>query len=437
MGFEVQMSEFTDFERRPEVNTFNACFEAIRRSDYYLLLIGGRPGQWYDEANRVSVTMQEYRTALDSFTAAGAPKIVATVRAAVLTILREQRNGALVAGQGDDWQFIQRFVSEVRRENYVADGEPRLQDANWLSSFRDFRELTNVVRSTFGIKGPLPRVALLEALRHECEYNLRQTMTNYRGRPFYSHLWLDRLRTQVTVTANQLEDLNQTVRLTFKQMQDLIIHVVTGFFNQEDLLTTVSTQVLSSGTLLDFDSEHGRYVASPLMESLHKVRDEISLYDRRLALVRDAQAEYSQAWATARATRGPVAIRAWLLFYAYSVHDNQHNIVRLLLAILRHLYGHTSDIEVQLRPASPVEQFAQELEGHQVTEEQLEGWLRDDELLLRVGAADTTEEQRRQQEETEAALRQILGEERFEEWKERTISELLGEGLDENRLRPT
>ncbi len=33
MGFEVQMSEHNDFERRPEVTTFEACFEAIWESD--------------------------------------------------------------------------------------------------------------------------------------------------------------------------------------------------------------------------------------------------------------------------------------------------------------------------------------------------------------------------------------------------------------------
>ena len=64
MGLEVQMSEYNDFERRPDEGTFESCFNAIADCNYYVLLIGERRGSWYyDDERRVTVTQQEYRTA--------------------------------------------------------------------------------------------------------------------------------------------------------------------------------------------------------------------------------------------------------------------------------------------------------------------------------------------------------------------------------------
>ena len=34
MGFEVQLSEHNDFDRKPEEGTFEACFSNIRDCDY-------------------------------------------------------------------------------------------------------------------------------------------------------------------------------------------------------------------------------------------------------------------------------------------------------------------------------------------------------------------------------------------------------------------
>ena len=80
LGYDVQVSEFNDFQRKPELGTFDACFEAIRASDYYILLIGKKRGSWYDEPNRISVTRKEYRVASESAKILGKPRIISLVR---------------------------------------------------------------------------------------------------------------------------------------------------------------------------------------------------------------------------------------------------------------------------------------------------------------------------------------------------------------------
>ncbi len=91
MGFEVQLSEYTDFDRKPEAGALEACFQRIRECDYYLLLIGENVGTWFNEPERISVTRQEYRVARASFEETRRPKIISLVRDNVLTVLRERR----------------------------------------------------------------------------------------------------------------------------------------------------------------------------------------------------------------------------------------------------------------------------------------------------------------------------------------------------------
>ena len=65
-GFQVLLSEKNDFEKPLEKNSYEACFEAIRQSNVYILLIGGRRGGWFDKENCISITQQEYRVAYET-----------------------------------------------------------------------------------------------------------------------------------------------------------------------------------------------------------------------------------------------------------------------------------------------------------------------------------------------------------------------------------
>ncbi len=58
-GCRVLASEFNDFGGNLDGHSYEACLT----NDYFVLLIGGRVGGWYDPNARVSITQQEYRTA--------------------------------------------------------------------------------------------------------------------------------------------------------------------------------------------------------------------------------------------------------------------------------------------------------------------------------------------------------------------------------------
>ena len=428
MGFEVQLSEHTDFDRRPEAGAFQACFEAIRANDYYVLLVGHRRGMWYDESNRLSVTRQEYRTALESFDSIEKPRIIAAVRSDVVVALKERER--LGATEGDslleDPQFTAEFIREVRGDDAVAEGA---QEPNWLAPFRDFRELIAILRITLGIRGPLPRVAVLEGLRRELQNNLRLMLRNHRNRPSYNHFWLNTVRREVILGEGDLGQFDGSVELTYEQMKNVIAYLIGGLQPPEQFVQIALNDCITSGALLDYDNSQNAFRPSPLLEALYQLRQELHLYERRMGFVKEQQPTLFAAWASARLNHGSADIPAMALFALYSVHDNQYNITRLLLGVLRYLYGHTPAIEINLRPTSPIERFDEEIRREAVTEEQLETWLREDHLLLQVGMADQTEEQRRELENLERRFRETFGDE-ADQILQRDLNELLG--LDES-----
>lgn len=120
LGFEVQLSEHNDFVREPDAGTLEACFNNIRECNYYLLLIGGRQGSMIDPENKLSVTRQEYRTAMGSWEGSGKPKLVTVIRRETMAALRERKAAKIPddapSAYLKDPGFVSEFVSEVRKE---------------------------------------------------------------------------------------------------------------------------------------------------------------------------------------------------------------------------------------------------------------------------------------------------------------------------------
>ncbi len=427
MGFEVQMSEHNDFERRPEATTFEACFEAISESDYYLLIIGRNRGTWYDKRNRVSVTQQEYRVAYDSAMKTGKPKPVMCVRSDVQTILRERRKMGLPIDESllEDWKFTAGFLREVKREHEGRDAAP---GPNWITPFANFRELVAALRGSMRIRGPLPKVAQLESLRHELEANLRETMRDLKGKPSYHSGWLNRMRRDLEIGEDDLKSPDGAMSVTFEQISDLNVYINTCLVVPEHFLRTSTDEAIVSGVFLDYDRSADRFAPSSLLTALHQLREELDRYRMRYGWVASkVQADLAAKWATVRDSKLGASVSAMSLLAVYSLHDSHQNVQRFLVAILRYLYGHTKDVDVMTRPISPVPKFAEEVKAESVSEDQLRRWLESDEFLLRLGMIDITPEQRRNREATEQVLRQLLGNEAYEKLEMRNRDRLMSQ----------
>ena len=253
MGYDVQLSEHNNFERRPDEGTFEACFESIRKSDCYLLLIGERTGEMFDVDNRVSVTRQEYRVAYESWSSNQHPKILAFVRHDVMVRLRE-RNAAGVGdepGSGlESPSLTSQFVDEVRRKDETAAAAKQagnLPGANWLVEFSGFRELTDSLRAVLRIRGPLTKAAVLEDVKQELRRNLPLMMWKIGKYLTHKNGILTKVQEEVEVTR---DDLRGEVMLSFENLKHLTMYQPT---HADNLLTDAVDYAIHSGALLEYD----------------------------------------------------------------------------------------------------------------------------------------------------------------------------------------
>jgi hypothetical protein len=78
-GYNVLLSEQSDFDVKGDRTAIDECLENIRASDFYVLVVDARRGGLYlDEST--SITRKEFRTAIEQNLATGKPKIFAYVR---------------------------------------------------------------------------------------------------------------------------------------------------------------------------------------------------------------------------------------------------------------------------------------------------------------------------------------------------------------------
>jgi hypothetical protein len=137
-----------------------------------VILIGARNGGWYDKANGVSITRQEYRWARESFLKTGRPHITAFVRESVWDV-REDRVGLrrLLADDSaiasklspeqrtsllnhpsklvDEVSAIFAFIAEIGQVDAMkaaSSGMGQPPAANWIHQFRGMDEIADALR---------------------------------------------------------------------------------------------------------------------------------------------------------------------------------------------------------------------------------------------------------------------------------------------------
>ncbi|SOE87728.1 protein of unknown function [Burkholderia sp. YR290] len=198
LGYIVNMSEFTDFERPLNENSYTACLQTVMESDYYILLIGSRAGGPYVQGANATITQQEYRTAYDT-AKTGSLRILTFVRSEIWAV-REDRKalervlkndyvaGKAIIEQGDaaqiarhasaivnDAEQIFSFIKEVCRIDEMSaaiKGNAPLPTSNWVHQFETFRDIIDCLRVNLKFDGNIQGKMILENLKSELLGNL-------------------------------------------------------------------------------------------------------------------------------------------------------------------------------------------------------------------------------------------------------------------------
>ncbi len=400
IGFDVQVSNYPDFEHAPAADTIQACLDNVRASDFYVLLIGECRG-WYLEDHAASITQLEYRAAIGALRQDRRPQVVSFVRQSLLTRLDVSRGQQ--ERDDEELAFLQSFLNEVRG---VEDRQPI---ANWTIPFRTFHDVVEGIKSTIPVaRSPLARQAILENLRQELEYNLLPLLTKVDGQPFFGSWWLEQLREEI-----QLTDIGpeSSYELTPKQVQDAWVYVTIGHPRPELFVDSALSDALLSGAFLDFDRELGSYRPSRLCDQLYDIRDQFATYARR-----QLDAAHTRRWlelgeSSRQRPDRSVRVSGVELICVFGLHDTQRNIERLILSVLFFIYSGEHE-EVVLRHSSPVENQREQMDRERVSRSELRAWLSQRHVVLRSALRDVGGDERKRMRRVNAAVVDILGEDR-------------------------
>jgi len=113
-GVNVLMSEATDFPVSGDKSACEECFENIRNSDLFVLLVDKRRGSEYEPG--VSVTRKELRVARESFIATGKPHQLHFIRRGIPD--RLEGGDSTIREYGvEEPEHLRSFIEEIKESN--------------------------------------------------------------------------------------------------------------------------------------------------------------------------------------------------------------------------------------------------------------------------------------------------------------------------------
>jgi hypothetical protein len=402
LGYEVMLSEFNDFTKPLDENSYIACLRAVESANYFILLIGGRVGGLFDTKQGVSITRMEYRTAYELMQAARM-KLVTFVREDLWNVREDRRAlrelliedykaqkelsdddvNAIVKHSStfvNDADAVFDFMREVGRVDEMKKamaGESSFPIGNWIHQFSTFEEIIKALNTLFVVNRRLSTVALITNLRRELLYNL--TLLTGKGKKDgvirFNTFWGDVAREQLK------GDYHDSSSIPAKHLQWLGMYLIVKCSGSK-LLTQFLEQALASGEFLEYSVDTNRFNIGLIHDALLKLQENIrrlrSLetehFEKRIdALI----AKFSPRDNPIMKTDSIISFSNEELATPFAFYDCEKNISDLCVALIKGLDGEYGYLQgLKLRPTSPVESMAENIKAETSTIEDIENWLR-------------------------------------------------------------
>ncbi|HTQ13451.1 MAG TPA: DUF4062 domain-containing protein [Rhizomicrobium sp.] len=296
-GCEVLASEFNDFRKPLDAHSYDACLAALDRANYFVLLIGSRVGGWYDSANKVSITQQEYRCAYELHKK-GRLNILTFVRSEVWQ-MREDRKAlerylaelnkeeseksdilAYPNKFATDARFISAFIDEVGRNNEtktaIATGGAR-PTGNWIHVFREFSEIIGAVQPLIFAGLPADEAAFRTALEGELLEILATVMFRHKDKALNPIGALMRMKERCPIT--ERPEPGSFMSLPTAEWDHYSTTMI-GLLGK-DIPTMILPQALTSSTFLQFDPADGMFRETPVRKLILRLIQEISWFNEK------------------------------------------------------------------------------------------------------------------------------------------------------------
>lgn len=360
-GFIVYLSEAADFDVRGDRSAIEECFENIRKCDYYILFIGNKRGNLYEDG--ISFTRQEYRVARDAFLSTERPLLFFYLREITWTALQQNKKYQAAAGI-DDSNHLASFIDEVQ--------QPGIKNApNYLTRFRDFEDVMNSLALRMNLGRNLSEKLIRQSLLSELLSNLTLMVQRSGTSAFPRHRYMRKVRENIQIA---LEDLNRDISITDDHVISLGFSLV-GRTKGENLKTRCIETALDQGVFLTFNPINGTLQESPLHKELQQIFKDIEAL-RKLDTP-TTQGEWGMNIITAISTRQqrpkPLKIPCMDLASALAHYDMIENIFRGHLALCQVLLGLIEELpSYQRQPLTPFgEQEEKKLYAERVSETEI------------------------------------------------------------------
>jgi hypothetical protein len=179
-GYEVQMSEYPNFNVDHDKQSFDACLENIKNCKYFILIIGYRRGSWY-VPDKISITHSEYLKAKELIEAGHPIRIIAFVRNEIF-LLKDDRNALLTHFQDYNTDFIQGILTQgkslIDDPDYIYNFIQEINDGinlpsetnpvnNWIYQFKEFKDIVVTLKSALNISTSLSDKRFIKLLTDE------------------------------------------------------------------------------------------------------------------------------------------------------------------------------------------------------------------------------------------------------------------------------
>ena len=390
-GCRVLASEYNDFPKPLNTHSYEACLQALKKADYFILLIGERVGGWYDESNRISITQREYREAYNLHLQ-GKLKLINLIRADIWR-LREDRKDLVKhikklrldpaikkqvvnyqSKAATDAEFIAGFIDEVCKhretKEALSSGKP-LPTGNWIHVFDSFKDVIDVVNTQAFAGLPIEHATLRRLLMRELLEYLRVCLVKLKpGMVCTPRMFIEKFHSGHTLTAEFQEDRTTVVDIEdWDTLSTLSIQLIGARFTP-----LILPRALESSTFLKFDIDKSAYVEEPVYEALYQLQEEIRIFT--MANVSDTMRVVFENSPPSRGGRkkGKIAIPTMKLWPFLHLLDRWVNIIELARAVIVHLRGAPFSMP-KLRPSSPIAGFDARLAAERATKEEIENFI--------------------------------------------------------------
>jgi hypothetical protein len=360
-GLTVYLSEASDFDVSGERTAIEECFNNIRACDYFVLIIGNKRGQPFDD--QTSITRQEYRVARDQFLISQRPRLLFYLSRETEAALQSGEPGTRKAGI-DHPDHLRSFIDEVEHP-------PIHETPNYLTRFHDFEDLIQSLAGRLNIGRNLSETLTRHSLVYELASNLRCMVYRNGSSVFPRHLSMSKIREEIPIKP---QDIGGETILPPVHVSSLAMALL-GRIQARQLHTRIMEDAVAHGVFLTFNPSSSALEESAIQKSIRQILDDVAALNR-------LDTPPNQNWDSnllkcierrLPGTERPLKVANVDLIAALAHYDRAANLFDGQLALCKVLLGVSERLEPHERhPVTPLgEEMNQKMRAELVSEEEI------------------------------------------------------------------